>query len=31
MAATVNAEGYTTRKQTPFGHNQIHRILQATA
>jgi DNA invertase Pin-like site-specific DNA recombinase len=31
IAATVNAEGYTTRKNTPFGHNQIHRILQATA
>lgn len=31
IAATVNAEGYTTRKRTPFGHNQIHRILQVTA
>ena len=30
IAAQVNSEGYTTRKQTPFGHNQIHRILQAT-
>ena len=28
IAVTVNSEGYTTRKQTPFGHNQIHRILQ---
>jgi DNA invertase Pin-like site-specific DNA recombinase len=31
IASQVNSEGYTTRKQTPFGHNQIHRILQATA
>ena len=31
IASQVNAEGYTTRKSTPFGHNQIHRILQATA
>jgi site-specific DNA recombinase len=30
IAATVNSEGFTTRKKTPFGHNQIHRILQAT-
>lgn len=31
IASQVNSEGYTTRKNTPFGHNQIHRILQATA
>ena len=31
IASQVNSEGFTTRKQTPFGHNQIHRILQATA
>jgi len=30
IATIVNSEGYTTRKRTPFGHNQIHRILQAT-
>ena len=31
IAATVNAEGFTTRKRTSFGHNQIHRIIKAAA
>ena len=31
IAATVNSEGFVTRKKTPLGHNQIHRILQASA
>ena len=31
IASQVNMEGYKTRKRTPFGHNQIHRIIQAAA
>ena len=29
IADTLNGEGFSTRKQTSFRHNQIHRILKA--